>query len=128
MQRVVALLVVAGALVAGEVSAHHSFSAAYLEDQRVTVEGQLAQFLFRNPHSIVHLVAKDKAGREVRYAVEWAAAGELESQGVTHHTLKIGDHVVVTGYPARDPRAHRIRMTTLRRPRDNFNYDAAPGR
>ena len=31
------------------------------------------QFVFRNPHSLVHLVVRDKDGREVRYAVKFAA-------------------------------------------------------
>ena len=42
--------------------AHHSFAATYLEDQTVTIEGELVQFLFRNPHSFVHVMVKEKDG------------------------------------------------------------------
>jgi len=124
MQRYLGVLIAAGgALLAAQVSAHHSFSGTYFENRRVTIEGELAQLLFRNPHSIVHVIVKDEAGRDVRYAVEWAAAGELEGQGVTSRTLKIGDRVVITGNPARNARDHRVRMMTLHRPKDNFSYN-----
>ena len=44
------------------VSAHHSFAATYFEDKTETIEGDLVQFLFRNPHSFVHVEAKDEQG------------------------------------------------------------------
>ena len=118
------LAVTAVALAATPAGAHHDFAITYLTDRTVTIEGELAQLVFRNPHSLVHLVALDSRGREVRYAVEWASAGELEGQGVTSQTLKVGDHVVVTGSPGRSPGDHRLRMTTLRRPKDNYSYDS----
>jgi hypothetical protein len=33
---------------AAQALAHHSFAATYVEDQSVTIEGQLVQFLLRN--------------------------------------------------------------------------------
>ena len=88
----VILLVAAAATFAGaRAFAHHSFAATYLEDQSVTIEGELVQFLFRNPHSFVHVMVKEKDGSMVRYAVEWGGAGQLGGQGVTRETLKPGD-------------------------------------
>jgi hypothetical protein len=52
-------------------SAHHSFPATYLVDQQVKIEGTMVQFLFRNPHSFVHVMAPDKNGVMQRWAVEW---------------------------------------------------------
>jgi len=95
--------------------AHHSFAATYLEDQTVTIEGDLVQFLFRNPHSFVHVMVKEPDGSMVRYAVEWGGAGQLGGQGVTRETLKPGDHVIITGAPGRNASDHRIRMITLYR-------------
>ncbi|HXD74916.1 MAG TPA: DUF6152 family protein, partial [Vicinamibacterales bacterium] len=46
--------------------AHHSFAATYFEDKTESVEGDLVQFLFRNPHSFVHVEGKDKDGNTVR--------------------------------------------------------------
>ena len=41
------------------------------------------QFLVRNPHSFVHVEAKDpKTDELVRWSIEWGAAGQLAQQGV----------------------------------------------
>jgi hypothetical protein len=120
MKRTFGLLFVAGAVVFGSVvsDAHHSFSATYFEDKEQTVEGDLAQFMYRNPHSFVHIV--DKAG--VRWAVEWGGGGQLSRQGVTRDTLKYGDHVIITGSPGRNPDDHRLRMKTIYRPKDGWKW------
>jgi len=128
MKRYLAVTVVAAALVIGtRASAHHSFAATYLERQTVTIEGELVQFLFRNPHSFVHILVKDKDGSEVRYAVEWGGAGQLGNQGLTRETLKPGDFVVITGSPGRNPAEHRVRMVSLRRPKDGFGWGQRAG-
>ena len=85
------------------------------------------QFLFRNPHSFVHLNVKEKDGTVVRYAVEWGGAGQLQGLGVTRETLKIGDHVIITGNPGRNPKDKRVRMLSLLRPKDGFGWGQKPG-
>jgi DNA polymerase III sliding clamp (beta) subunit (PCNA family) len=117
------LLGVGVALVASaRVLAHHSFAATYFEDQTEQIEGNLVQFLFRNPHSFVHVEAKDKDGNMQRYAVEWGAGLQLNRQGVTRETLHPGDHVLVTGNPGRNPADHRLRMKTIVRPSDGWKW------
>ncbi len=128
MKRLLVVLLVAGACGLGtKAYAHHSFAATYLEDQSVTIEGELVQFLFRNPHSFVHVMVKDKDGQMVRYAVEWGGAGQLGGQGVTRETLKPGDVVVISGAPGRNPADHRVRMVSLRRPKDGFGWGGKAG-
>ncbi len=123
MKRLLAALVVAGVCVFGaQLSAHHSFEATYIEDQAVTIEGELVQLLFRNPHSFVQLTVMEQDGSMVRYAVEWGGAAQLGAQGVTSETLKLGDHLVISGNPGRNPSDHRVRMISLRRPRDGFGW------
>ena len=123
MKRYLVVLLAAGAFVLGaQAYAHHSFAATYLEDQSVTIEGELVQFLFRNPHSFVHVMVKEKDGSQVRYAVEWGGAGALTGQGVTRDSLKAGDVVVITGNPGRNPIDHRLRMRSLLRPSDGFGW------
>jgi hypothetical protein len=112
---------------AAQVSAHHSFAATYLEEETVTIEGELVQFLYRNPHSFVHVMVKQKDGTSIRYAVEWGGTGQLNVQGVTRDTLKPGDFVVISGSPARNPDDHRVRMMSLKRPKDGFNWGQRPG-
>lgn len=128
MKRKLLFLVVAGVLITGATAyAHHSFAATYFEDKTVKIDGKLVQFLFRNPHSFVHIEAPDENGVMQRWAVEWGGAGQLGDQGVTRESLKSGDRVVITGNPGRNPEDHRIRMKTLLRPVDGFGWGNKPG-
>jgi Family of unknown function (DUF6152) len=102
--------------------AHHSFAATYFEDQKVTIEGDLVQFLYRNPHSYVHVEVKDDKGEVTRWAVEWGAGGQLGRQGVARETLKPGDHVIIVGNPGRNADDHRLRMVTITRPSDGWKW------
>ena len=124
MKQKLAVMLIAGASLFGvNAWAHHSFAATYFEDKRVTVEGDLVQFLYRNPHSFVHVEVKDPAtGEMVRWAVEWGAGGQLGRQGVTRETLKPGDHVIVVGNPGRNPEDHRLRMVNITRPADGWKW------
>jgi hypothetical protein len=118
-----ALVITAGANVSGgRALAHHSFAATYFEDKTQKIEGNLVQFLYRNPHSFVHIEAPDEKGVMQRYAVEWGAGGQLGRQGVTRETLKPGDHVVVVGNPGRNPDDHRLRMVNITRPSDGWKW------
>ena len=101
---------------------HHSFPATYIVDKQVTIKGTVVQFLFRNPHSFVHVAAPDKDGKTITWAVEWGAGGALGSDNITRETLKPGDKVIITGNPARDESAHRLRMHKIERPSDGFKW------
>ena len=120
------LLVAASSLLGAAAHAHHSIGSTYLEDQTVVIEGQLAQLLFRNPHSFVHLVVREKDGTNVRYAVEWGGANQL-GVSIARNTLKIGDRLIISGNPARNKKDHRVRMLTLERPKDGFGWGRKPG-
>jgi hypothetical protein len=115
------------AVLATQASAHHSFAATYIEDRSVTIEGELVQVLFRNPHSFVHMTVKERDGSLVRYSIEWGGAAQLGVQGVTRETLKLGDRLVVSGNPGRNPADHRVRMISLHRPSDGFGWGNKPG-
>ncbi len=123
------LLVAAAAavLAAAAAEAHHSFTATYFEDRTIEIEGKLLQFMFRNPHSFVHVEAPDENGQLQRWAVEWGGAGQLSNQGVTNQTLRVGDVVTITGNPGRDPKDHRLRMVYLQRKSDGFDWGRKPG-
>src|SRR5829696_6171126 len=86
--------------------AHHSVGATYDGKKEIKIEGQLVQFMFRNPHSFVHVEARDEKGVIQRWAVEWGGASSLGGQGVSSNTLKVGDEVVITGNPSRTPGDH----------------------
>ena len=128
--RLIVLLIVAFALISLstiQLFAHHSFAATYFEDKQEKVEGDLAQFLFRNPHSFVHIDVKQPDGEVIRYAIEWGGGGQLGRQGVGRDTLKVGDHVIIVGNPGRNPEDHRLRMIRLQRPSDGYTWGTRPG-
>ena len=122
MKRMIIAGLISAGLMVGVASAHHSFAATYFEDQTMSIEGDLVQFLYRNPHSFVHVEVKDKAGVVTRWAVEWGGGGQLGRQGVTRETLKPGQRVVINGNPGRTPEDHRLRMVNITRPSDGWKW------
>jgi len=105
-------LVICGAT--AQAWAHHSFAATYIENQTITIEGELVQFVLRNPHSFINVDVSEKDGSMTRYVVEWAAPAQLAGK-VDRETLKPGDHVIITGSPGRNTEDHRVRLLTFRR-------------
>ena len=114
-------------LMGGTALAHHSFQATYDAGKTVRIEGKLAQFLFRNPHSFIHVIAPDENGMPVRWAIEWQGAGQLSSGGVSTDSLKPGDPVVINGNPGRNVADHRMRLVNLKRTTDGFTWGNKPG-
>lgn len=70
------------------VHAHHSFSAVYDVSSTIELEGKVAQFLFRNPHSVLHVLVPDESGATMRWAVEWQGATQLGAGGACAHLHK----------------------------------------
>ena len=123
MKQPMLILVMIGAFVAATPAhAHHSFAATYFEDKVQKVEGNLVQFLYRNPHSFVHVEGPDENGAAQRWAVEWAAGLQLNQQGVMRDTLHVGDHVIIEGNPGRNAQDHRLRMRSMLRPSDGWKW------
>lgn len=122
MKRTVLALVVAHAAAGVAVSAHHSFPAHYFEDQSVTIEGDLVQFDYTNPHAWVHVMAKDQEGATQRFSAEWGNPTRLGQRGVTKETLKPGDRVIITGSPGRNASEHRIHLKSIVRPADGWKW------
>lgn len=108
-------------------AAHHSFSAVYRADETIRIEGKVAQFQFRNPHSVLHVLVPDDSGATTRWAIEWQGASQLGARGVTARTLRPGDPVVVTGNPGRVAEEHRMLLVTIKRTTDGFGWGNAPG-
>jgi hypothetical protein len=118
---------IAASLFAGTLHAHHSFTATYDTSKTVTIEGKVTQFLLRNPHSFLHIAVIGKDGKQEAWNIEWAAAGQLGGAGVTRDALKVGDPLVITGNPARDPADQRLRMVTVKRTSDGFSWGFRAG-
>jgi hypothetical protein len=128
MRRLNMLLGIAAAtLLAIPALAHHSFAAVYKTGESVTIEGRIAQFLFRNPHSVLHVVTEDDDGNTTRWAIEWQGATQLGASGISTQTLRPGDPVIVTGTPGRIAEEHRMLLVTLTRTTDGLNWGNRAG-
>ena len=116
--------VFATVLTAGVAYAHHSYAATYDVTHEITIEGKIVQFVYRNPHSFVHVTANN-GGASERWAVEWSGTTQLGNAGVTKETLKVGDLVVITARPSRVQGEFRALMLRLKRPSDGFTWGSA---
>ena len=114
-------LVVAGVTTA---YAHHSFGATYDTSKQMKLEGKLVQFVYRNPHSFVHVEAPDAEGTIQRWAVEWGGTAQLAGAGVKRDSLKIGEKVTIVGRPSRVPGEYRMLMVSLTA--DGLNWGRNP--
>ncbi len=106
-------------------AAHHAFASVYLLDEELTIEGQLVELIYRNPHSYLHVLAPDRSGRMRRWAVEWSGWHEIRRHAPDVETLRIGDRLVVTGHAGRDPSVYRLRLRTMIRVKDGYRWKTA---
>src|SRR5258708_40248243 len=84
MKATFAALIVSAGMIAAALAAlaHHSVSGYYFMDQRATVEGDLVQFLYQNPHSFVELKSKDpNTGEMVTHSPQPPRAIPLDAPG-----------------------------------------------
>ena len=125
--RNVILLLCAFVLVGSVARAHHSYGATYETKKEIKLEGKLVQFVYRNPHSFVHMQAPDENGTMQRWAVEWSGTAQLANSGVQRDSLKVGDAIVISGRPSRVPGEYRVLMVRLVRPSDGFAWGSRGG-
>ena len=115
------LILLAGA---GQVWAHHSFSATYDSSQKIEIDAVVKEFVWRNPHSFLRVDVTDKSGATKTWALEWGSTGQLAKSAMTRTTLKPGDHLIITGQPSRDMNddAPRLLLQTVKRPSDGWAW------
>ena len=116
-----------GQSTASPARAHHSYGATYDVSREIRLEGTLVQFVFRNPHTFVHVQAPDESGTMQRWAIEWSGTAQLANNGITRDTLHVGDAVTIVGRPSRVPGEFRVLMVSLKRPSDGFSWGTKQG-
>ena len=89
MKRTLILFVIAVAAASGiRASAHHRFAETYFEDREITIEGELAVWHYREPHSFLHVVARDGRNAPETWIVECRGASQLRRLGMTPDTCR----------------------------------------
>jgi hypothetical protein len=125
MRRIWLACCISAVAVGVQVLAHHSFAAEYFENQTVSVEGEVVQFDYINPHAWVHLMATDEAGVLQRFSAEWSNPRRLKEQGITPESIKPGERVVIRGSPGRKTADRRLHLKAIERPADGWKWPLA---
>ena len=87
---------------------HHSVSAEFDGNRRVTFSRTITKVAWTNPHTFFYVDAKDpKTGNTISWACELGSPNMLAMLGWTHNTLRVGMNVSLTGILARDG-SHKV--------------------
>ena len=102
--RLVKAVVSAGMLLAAAlpVLAHHSFSAEFDRDKRVTLEGKVVEMEWVNPHSWLVIDVPNADGKMDRWRIEGGSPSVLLRLGWNRNSLPAGTKIKVVAYQAKD--------------------------
>jgi hypothetical protein len=108
VKRLVSLTVAAAAALgtAGAVHAHHSFAVFFDPEKSVKVTGKVTSFRFTNPHGTVALAVTKPDGKVEEWRAETNAPVILSRRGWTRDSVKPGETITISGWPARDGRRY----------------------
>ena len=100
--RVIAVAAIVAVVGGGRLLAHHSFAAQYDPTKAIRISGTLSKVEWTNPHTYFYVDVKEGNGQVTTWGCEGAAAGQLSRRGFKKGDVKIGDTIIIDGYPARD--------------------------
>jgi hypothetical protein len=84
-------------------AAHHSFTAEFDGNKKVTLTGIVTKVEWTNPHVWFYFNVKDPQNGEVtNWGAEMGPPHGLQRRGWRRETLKIGDEVTVAGSLAKN--------------------------
>lgn len=98
-----AAVVCAAALLGAPAAAHHSFAMFDLSQHQV-IDGSVTAWNYNNPHSWLHVEARDENGEMQTWSFEGASPVHAARQGVNGRTFTKGEKVRIVMSPLRDGR------------------------
>lgn len=84
------------------VMAHHSFSAEFDRNKRVTLEGKVVEMDWVNPHSWLVIDVPNADGKTDRWRIEGGSPSVLLRLGWNRNSLPTGTKIKVVAYQAKD--------------------------
>ncbi len=121
-----AMLAVAALGAAGPAAAHHSFSQFDMSKVK-TVEGDVVEFQWTNPHTWTWINVKNEDGSVTKWGFEGMSPNFLGRRGWTKRTMQPGDHVKVVCAPLKsgEPGGTLLRVT-LPDGKEMVNFGSPP--
>ena len=108
--------------------AHHSFAAEFDINKAVTLKGVVTKIEWMNPHTWFYVDVTDGSGNVEHWQCETGAPIELVRRGWKKTDLKVGDHVTIQGYRAKDgTNTANARLVTLPDGKKVFSGSADDG-
>jgi len=89
------------ALSAATAYSHHSF-AMFDNAKEQTIEGEVKDFQWTNPHIWIQVNVKNTDGKLTEYSIEGGSPNGLKRQGWSKKSINAGDKIVLTMHPLKD--------------------------
>jgi hypothetical protein len=102
-------------LFAGSVAAHHSRAGIYeSNDHRITLEGSVVEWKWRNPHTFLVFDVNGSDGKVVQWSAEASSPPSMVAEGMSKDSFKGGEPVKVVLVPAKagTPRGLLVKVET----------------
>ncbi len=100
-RRVVSFALLVGLMTLASVAFAHHGTANYDTSKTVTVKGTVTDFQFINPHVLISMDGKDETGNTQKWQGELTSPNRLSRAGWTKSSVKPGDTITISGYPAK---------------------------
>ena len=112
-----ALLIIA-TLPAG---AHHSRTLQFDIQERITHEGVVTAWHWRNPHPFIFLEVATESGEPETWAIELPNTVAMTRRGWSAESVNVGDHLIVTGSPGKEGRKI-MTLNSVHRAEDGWEW------
>ncbi len=100
-KRMAIFALMAGLMTLANVAFAHHGTANYDTSKTITVKGAVSDFQFINPHVLIAMDGKDESGKLQKWQGELTSPNRLSRAGWTKSSVKPGDTLTISGYPAK---------------------------